>query len=88
MFIEYEKAKELANKFLKQNPLDHPDYAWVPTEGRECKTGWYFDFRFKCQRNIPEDEREGFGGAIGFVVSQSTGQIRCISAGEYAENDF
>lgn len=86
--IGHEKAKQLAKRYLEQNPLQHPDYVWTLPEGRECKTGWYFDFTFKCLKNIPENEWEGVAAAFGFVVNQSNGQIRCISASEYADNDF
>jgi hypothetical protein len=88
MFIEYAKAEELAKRYLAQNPLEHPDYVWVLPEGRACKTGWYFQFTFKCLKDFPENEWEGIAGAVGFVVSMETGQIRSIGAGEYAENDF
>jgi hypothetical protein len=88
MNIAFEQANELAKQYLEQHPLDHPDYAWVLTEGRACKTGWYFDFQFKCRKAIPEDQWEAFGGAPGFVVSSTDGKIRAVSAADYADDNF
>jgi hypothetical protein len=86
--LDYEKVKEIAQQYLDAHPLDHPDYVWTLSEGRECKSGWYFPFQFKCIKNIPEEEWERFAGAPGFIVSKNNKEVRPVGWAEFQKNDF
>ena len=67
--------------------LDHVRFASRPAEGyrytlgdkRRVEAGWYYDYKIVCDLDIPEDEKEKFAGALGFVVDNETGVVSEIS---------
>lgn len=81
---------EIAKKHLDESELNqiegfYPDYSWVIPEPIEFSEFYYFDYKFKCKKNIPEDEWISLCGAPGYSINKKTGQIEIIGWTEYLE---
>jgi len=76
--ITYEQAMSIAQRHLDIVPLPSSDYQWRLSEPKESEDGWTFDYVCACLKDIPPDQREGFGGAPAFFVSKATGEVRVL----------
>ena len=83
--IEYEQAKLIASKHVDGVSLGHDDYFMSCDEGTECSSGWYFDCIIRCRKEIPQEEREQFAGAPGFIVNREDGSVVTQSWQQYRE---
>ena len=72
-----EEAKAIAGAYLSKLPLEHDDYEWVVVEPRPVADGWYFNFEYRCRRDVPKEQWEVFGGAPGFVAGWD-GTVRVV----------
>jgi hypothetical protein len=80
-----EQAKAIAREYLAQHPIEHDDYEWVVVEPRRVADGWYFKFKCRCHRDLPEDQWEVFGGAPGFIAGWE-GTVRVVGWDELSDN--
>jgi hypothetical protein len=86
--LTYEEACETARRHAAESPIDHPDYRIGFAEGRVLPEGWYFDYTIEPTRPMPEEEREHFGGAPGFIVPNSGESVRAVTWAEFNERGF
>jgi hypothetical protein len=52
-------------------------------EPRRVADGWYFEFEYRCRRDLPKEQWEGFGGAPAFIVG-SDETVRVVGWDELA----
>lgn len=81
--IDVHEAKRIAERHLAENPMDHPYYRWKVADSEEREDGWYFDYSFECSKDIPAEERDGVGGAPGFLVRKADGSVVDVSWSEW-----
>jgi hypothetical protein len=81
MAITFEQAATAARAYLEREPFPHPGYRWVLPPGRPVPDGWYFDFTFERTDGQPLSDADAMGGAPGFLVSATDGQIKTIAMG-------
>jgi hypothetical protein len=79
------EAIRIAERYLNENPLDHPDYEWELRDWKERADDWLFPFCYRPKKDMPPDEWEAFGGAPAFVVSKTDGSVRVLSWDECSE---
>lgn len=77
--IELATALKTAADYIAAQPAPSPGYRYVHGPAQEVTNGWYFDHCIECDLNIPESEREMFGGAPGFLVSRETGYVSIVT---------
>ena len=79
------EAIRIAERYLNENPLGHPDYEWELRDWTERADDWLFPFCYRSKKDIHPDEWEAFGGAPAFIVSKIDGTVRVLSWEEYSE---
>lgn len=77
------EAKRIAQKYLSENPLNHPDYEWELRKWTETPEAWIFPFCYRCTKDIPPEKQGRFGGAPAFTVSKKDGTVKVVSWAEY-----
>jgi len=77
------EAKKIAASHLEENPINHKDYSWVVTDPRNIGDNWYFDYQYRHNGGLNEEEWEGFAGAPGFLINKISGEVQDISFEEY-----
>ena len=72
--VDAQEAKVLAAEHLAYLP---PPQGWTYAEtvGRELEHDWYFDYCL-TPASAATNQEELFGGAAGFYISKTTGEIR------------
>lgn len=79
------QATEIARKHVAAQPSPAPGYSIALGRMAVVELGWYFDYRIECKLNIPEDEREQFASALGFLVDRKSGDISIVSHSEWVD---
>jgi hypothetical protein len=77
--LNVDTAIQIADDHIAAEPVPLDGYRMVHCGPQEFDEGWYFDYGIECNLNIPESEREMFGGAPGFIVNRSSGDLRIVS---------
>jgi len=77
------EAIPIAERYLNENPLDHPDYEWELRDWSERDGDWLFPFCYRPKKDIPPEQWEQFVGAPAFVVNKADGSVRVLSWDEY-----
>ncbi len=77
------EAHKKAVEYLAANPIGDPDYSWVATDPVDVVDGWYFDYKFQHDGDLPQDQWESFGGAPGFLIDKVTEAIHDMSWEEH-----
>lgn len=77
--IDSTDATRIANEHVEAQPAPLEGYRIALGRMQPVTDGWYFDYRIQCDLDIPESEREMFGGAPGFKVSRDSGEVTVVS---------
>ena len=85
--LDESEARRIAERFLAENPLDHPDYELYLGKWFETPDAWFFPLCYRCTKDIPEEEWDALSGAQGLTVGKVDGAVDIVSVLEYAEMD-
>jgi hypothetical protein len=50
------EAIQIAEQYLNENPLDHPDYEWELRDWSERADDWLFPFCYRPKKDIPPEQ--------------------------------
>ena len=72
-------ALAIADEHIAARPAPLDGYRLVRGDPQAIDEGWFFAYCIECNLNIPDTEQIVFGGAPGFIVDRSFGNIRIAS---------
>lgn len=82
--LDQDAALRVAAAHVAGVRLDEPDYRMGFEFCGVLGDGWLFAYRVHCLNPLPEEARECFAGAGGFIVS-ATGALRVLAVPEFIE---
>jgi hypothetical protein len=83
--IERQEAERIADRFVESLARPAEGYRFSRSDPVEVEQGWYFDYLILCELNIPEEDKEQFGGAPGFVIDTVIGEVSQVSHGQWVD---
>ena len=83
--IDAKSAIAIADEHIAAQPVPLEGYRMVRYDPQDCEAGWFFPYGIECDLDIPESEREMFGGASGFLVHRSDGDIEVLAFGQLSD---